>query len=1019
MLKEICDDIKTAIELGRTDIIRTLLEACDKNEVENESGLTKEGVLNRPLLEDGTFLYLATKLDQGDVVRTLLSCGADPGVQNENGENAIDIISSENMRRIYVDELLRATASSEVGRVCQLNAAGICINSLDSEDSKNTPLHWAACYGNRDIVSCLIDRGADTNAMNASGATPLHDAVSRGDAEIVEELLQTGANPLIQALKGKFAGKTPLDLASGKPELMALMERFTAHLANGQGSNHSLLLAKRSTSVDSCGNNRRDMLQDSVGALVHNAERRLSRSTLQHYSPLAPVSAPPYASQNSLELSPRIDQVIENLVRTHMSTPVRPLVTHGSCHLLWPQPQRIVELDGNVDFYPGKELHISIIQGNISMHRILDVWDVSRPSLLALGHDVKIGDVQPSCGRWSHCQVECTVNDALFAAPDSYQIHITSQKVRMSASSLAGLHYAICTFVQLLRLSHHGEVLEHNVDRSSELEQSGESHGEGARGGTVSGLQSMLIQDWPTLRHRGVLLDISPRGRIPTLDFLFHMIDLWSSMKVSHLHLYTRLLPSSEWQLCYSRSEMVTIDRYCQDHFVELVPVLEVDSHLCYEDLADMWPSFQEILSTFPTLRYVHVGPKLSSLLFNPSRAGSVGPSHHCREDGSIQEGEEDDCESMVGGGGAGLQELWHLLSLPNTVTLMICGNALHYKPRSPALPPNVVVVEYGFQADYDFLEWSSKFQKEGNMPLLCPGTASWNSFAGCPEASICNVYRAVQASKELNSLGVVVAHWSGSFHLTPHPFAWPGFVMTAGLSWNPATHWDYLHNSLADLLDAHVFRDSAHVVGRTVVELGHIETYVVRAGRGQPAGDVSDLPPKEGEGSNGGNGGNSTLYRLLTDPDGVDLENLSIDLFGRVTKQIKKCQNNLFRAKLSCSFAEMVIQELQLAADLMLTACRIGRTLVGVGINPNSNMGLSVINLGISNLPPTFRTDIANKLLAHIEQYRGTWLQRHLPAGLQGSLLLLTSALRRFVPHDSNLSEESEVSHPMSPQPY
>jgi len=41
-------------------------------------------------------------------------------------------------------------------------------------------------------------------------------------------------------------------------------------------------------------------------------------------------------------------------------------------------------------------------------------------------------------------------------------------------------------------------------------------------------------------------------------------------------------------------------------------------------------------------------------------------------------------------------------------------------------------------------------------------------------------------------------------------------------------------------------------------------------------------------------------------------------------------------------------------------------------------------------------------RLLAHIEQYKGTWLQRHLPAGLQSSLLVLTSALHRFVPDES-----------------
>lgn len=82
----------------------------------------------------------------------------------------------------------------------------------------------------------------------------------------------------------------------------------------------------------------------------------------------------------------------------------------------------------------------------------------------------------------------------------------------------------------------------------------------------------------------------------------------------------------------------------------------------------------------------------------------------------------------------------------------------------------------------------------------------------------------------------------------------------------------------------------------------------------------------------------------------------------------------------------------------------RIGRALLSVGMNPNSNMGLSVINLGVTNLPPTFRTDIANKLLALIEQSRGAWLQRHLPAGLQTSLVALTQVLHTFVPDENNV---------------
>lgn len=60
---------------------------------------------------------------------------------------------------------------------------------------------------------------------------------------------------------------------------------------------------------------------------------------------------------------------------------------------------------------------------------------------------------------------------------------------------------------------------------------------------------------------------------------------------------------SLEVPYCSCCSEMVTIDRYCQDRFIDLLPVLDVDSHVSYEDLTDMWPTFQEILAIFPNLR--------------------------------------------------------------------------------------------------------------------------------------------------------------------------------------------------------------------------------------------------------------------------------------------------------------------------------------------------------------------------------------------------------------------------------
>jgi len=87
----------------------------------------------------------------------------------------------------------------------------------------------------------------------------------------------------------------------------------------------------------------------------------------------------------------------------------------------------------------------------------------------------------------------------------------------------------------------------------------------------------------------------------------------------------------------------------------------------------------------------------------------------------------------------------------------------------------------------------------------------------------------------------------------------------------------DYLHSSLADLLNMHIFLDSENVIGNIIIELGYAETYALRFCRGQDQSDLSDLPAQEG----------STLYKLLTDPNNVNLENLTVDMFG-VSSQIR-----------------------------------------------------------------------------------------------------------------------------------
>lgn len=64
------------------------------------------------------------------------------------------------------------------------------------------------------------------------------------------------------------------------------------------------------------------------------------------------------------------------------------------------------------------------------------------------------------------------------------------------------------------------------------------------------------------------------------------------------------------------------------------------------------------------------------------------------------------------------------------------------------------------------------------------------DSLAGCPEAAASNIFQAVKAGSSQGALGCVVCDWTGKGHLTHQPFAWPGFVTGAGLSWNTECRW-------------------------------------------------------------------------------------------------------------------------------------------------------------------------------------------------------------------------------------
>jgi len=138
-----------------------------------------------------------------------------------------------------------AAASHRPDMVSQLIQAGADVHARNRRGCE--PLHsasvgspgsprWNPAAQSATIVR-LIEAGADPNAQNMDGATPLHRAVRTRCAEAVRTLLQHGADPSIRNKNGS----APVQLAlhttgrsgSGSPEAKAQQQEILHLLKQG------------------------------------------------------------------------------------------------------------------------------------------------------------------------------------------------------------------------------------------------------------------------------------------------------------------------------------------------------------------------------------------------------------------------------------------------------------------------------------------------------------------------------------------------------------------------------------------------------------------------------------------------------------------------------------------------------------------------------------------------------------------------------------------------------------------
>lgn len=194
------------------------VERNDTTEIERLLQSVRVDV-NAKNIADRTPLHLAALENKGNshqvAIYLLLKNGADVNAQDSQGRTALHYFVWASVSPVILDLFLKFNADINVknknretplfdsvryGKVemAQLLAERGANVTQYSDIDRSTPLHWACLKCDEKMIKCLVDNGADINALTFDGKTPLtyyvyfldHKSNSSEGEKLEKEMLQ-------------------------------------------------------------------------------------------------------------------------------------------------------------------------------------------------------------------------------------------------------------------------------------------------------------------------------------------------------------------------------------------------------------------------------------------------------------------------------------------------------------------------------------------------------------------------------------------------------------------------------------------------------------------------------------------------------------------------------------------------------------------------------------------------------------------------------------------------------------
>lgn len=362
--------------------------------------------------------------------------------------------------------------------------------------------------------------------------------------------------------------------------------------------------------------------------------------------------------------------------------------------------------------------------------------------------------------------------------PESYRLQITPAGLILSAPDAAGFFYALQTLRQI-------------------RQQAGDT------------LPCLEIADAPAFPLRGYYLDIS-RGRIPRLDMLKRRIRLLASLKINHLQLYFehpfrfRFDPAiSGEDDAFDADDLKTLDTFCRDHFIELVPSFTCFGHMGrilslprYRELAEVefpaasWESatwlqrlrgctlhtrdpdaqdlirriLDEFLPCFSSHRFNLCGDETYDL---GRRTPDASPADLARQYTDH------------------LRFLHREASLHGK-SLMLWGDMLLKHPEAISrLPDGCEILDWAYFPSNRF-EKCGEFISHGLPTVVCPSVRGFGRLFNAVEEARTVLAAYARTGEQLGARGLLNTDWGDFGHFNMPPGGLHGLSLGAHLAWNP-----------------------------------------------------------------------------------------------------------------------------------------------------------------------------------------------------------------------------------------